>query len=55
MNGNELRQSTMSDKSVKEVKFDFLNLGNIPHSPSPQNNVDFFISSTVQTTAPTQY
>ena len=34
------------------VKFDFLRFGNI-FPPFPQNNVDFSISSTAQTTAPT--
>ena len=45
----------MSDKSVETlaIKFDFLHLASIPPPhPFPQNNADFSIPYTAQTTAP---
>ena len=47
---------TMGDKSVGTLsnKIEFLSIL-VTFSPFPQNNVDFSISSTAQTTAPTQH
>ena len=46
----------MGDKSVETLsnKIEFLSIL-VTFSPLPQNNVDFSISSTAQTTAPTQH
>ena len=51
------RQTTMGDKSVEtlgsQIRFLSVFVTFPPPPPSPQNNVDFSISSTAQTTAPT--
>ena len=46
----------MGDKSVetRSNKIEFLSIL-VTFFPFPQNNVDFSISSTAQTTAPTQH
>ena len=48
--------ATMGDKSVETLcnKIEFLSIS-VTFPPFPQNNVDFSISSTAQTTEPTQH